>query len=223
VGVFLYAFWRGWEAPTRAVLGGIGLAFAGVLVLLLGRGLAAAASPALGDLIIFCALIAWVVYTAEGKAFIAEYGWFRATAWTLLAGAVMSAPFAPWCMDWKSLVHAGGTTWFCLFYVGIMTSVVSYFLWYFAIGRMDASKVAVYSNLQPVFTALAARALLGEALTWEIGVGGALVILGVRIAQKPRLRGPSAADSPHLEPESGRVPASSFDPASADAASRRLR
>lgn len=49
---------------------------------------------------------------------------------------------------------------------------------------MTASRVAVFSNLQPVATALAAWLILGDRITWEIFVGGALVIAGVRLTQK---------------------------------------
>jgi drug/metabolite transporter (DMT)-like permease len=41
----------------------------------------------------------------------------------------------------------------------------------------------VFSNLQPVATALAAWAVLGDPLRWEIAVGGVLVLAGVRLTQ----------------------------------------
>ena len=64
-------------------------------------------------------------------------------------------------------------------YLALLTSVVSYLLWYWALGRTDASKVAVFSNLQPVATAVAAWLVLGEHIGWEVAVGGALVLAGV--------------------------------------------
>lgn len=55
---------------------------------------------------------------------------------------------------------------------------------YYALSRMTASRVAVFANLQPVATALAAWAVLGDPITWEIVAGGALVIAGVRMTQR---------------------------------------
>jgi drug/metabolite transporter (DMT)-like permease len=85
--------------------------------------------------------------------------------------------------------------------------VGAYFLWYFALGRAPASRVAVFNNLQPVMTALAAWAILGDPLTWEIGVGGALVLLGVRAAQRARapVPVPTPAGVPPVGPEAARA------------------
>ena len=50
------------------------------VVLLLGRGLASARGSLLGDLLIFGAVVAWVLYTTEGRPFVASHGPIRATA-----------------------------------------------------------------------------------------------------------------------------------------------
>lgn len=57
---------------------------------------------------------------------------------------------------------------------------------------MSASKVAIFSNLQPAGTALAAWTVLDEALHWELAVGGALVLAGVRLTQTVRTQPPPA-------------------------------
>lgn len=58
-------------------------------------------------------------------------------------------------------------------------------LWYFALSRLEASKAAVFSNLQPVLTALASLWLFREPIHWELVAGGALlVLLGVRLTQR---------------------------------------
>jgi drug/metabolite transporter (DMT)-like permease len=188
---------RGRERLSVRAMIGMTVAFAGVALLLLGRGLSAAASPAVGDLFILVAVGAWVLYTAEGKGLVAEFGWFRATAWTVSAGSLMALPLAPWLADFPALRAASAATWVYVGYLAVLSSVGAYFLWYFALGRAPASRVAVFNNLQPVMTALAAWALLGDPLTWEIGAGGALVLLGVRAAQRARgVAAPAPAPSP---------------------------
>ncbi|HEY8207251.1 MAG TPA: DMT family transporter [Myxococcaceae bacterium] len=183
-GVYLLSLWRGRESLRRGAVIGLVAALAGVVVLLLGRGLRAAASPLWGDLLILVAVVAWVIFTDQGKQLIPTYGPNRMTAWSMVAGALWVLPLVPFNVSAGMLAHLSTATWLCLGYLGVITSVISYLLWYFALSRLEASKVAVFSNLQPVFTALAALALLQEPIHWELVAGGTLVLLGVRLTQR---------------------------------------
>lgn len=184
VGVYLVALLEGSERVSRRAIAGIAVAFAGVFVLLLGRGLADAMGPLKGDLFILAAVAAWVLYTIRGKALTAEVGPIRATGWTMSAGAILSVPAMPWLLDWEAVNAAPPITIACALYLGVMTSVIAYLLWYYALSRSAASKVAVFSNLQPPATAIASWLILGEPLTWNVLVGGALVLAGVRLTQR---------------------------------------
>lgn len=184
VGVYMVALFERTERVSRTAIVGIAVAFCGVFVLLLGRGLADAMGPLKGDLFILAAVAAWVVYTIHGKRLTAEVGPIRATGWTMSAGALLSVPAMPWLLDWTAVGAAPAITIACALYLGVLTSVIAYLLWYYALSRSAASKVAVFSNLQPPATALAAWAILGEPLTWNVLVGGILVLAGVRLTQR---------------------------------------
>jgi drug/metabolite transporter (DMT)-like permease len=190
IGVYLYSVLRGREAPSARAGVGLLLALAGALVLLLAHGLRALSGVFVGDVLILGAVSAWVVYTAEGKAFIGEHGALRATAWSMIAGALWLLPLAPWVLRPEFVLGASAVVKGSIAYLALLTSVVSYLLWYWALGRTDASKVAVFSNLQPVATAIAAWGVLGERIGWEVAVGGALVLAGVRVTATART-GPS--------------------------------
>lgn len=183
IGVYLLAVARRREVARPRRLWGIALAFSGVVVLLLGRGLGEAFGPLVGDLFILGAVAAWVVWTTESKPFATRHGGLRTAAWSLLAAGLWSLPAVPFTVTREALGAVTPVGWACLAYLVVMTSGVSYVLWNYALARVEPSRVAVFANLQPVATALAAWALLGEPLVWEIGVGGALVLLGVRLAQ----------------------------------------
>lgn len=183
MGVYLLMLAQRHERLRATRFFGIAVAFAGVAVLLLGHGLARAMGPMIGDLIILGAVAAWVIYTAEGKPLAEAQGPLRATAWTMIAGALLTLPFAPLVLNAAQLQQASTIALLCVVFLGVVTSVIAYLLWYYALSRMTASRVAVFANLQPVATALAAWLIFGDALTWEIFVGGALVIAGVRLTQ----------------------------------------
>ncbi len=186
IGVYLYSVLRGREAPSARAGLGLLLAFAGAMVLLLAHGLSALSGVFVGDVLILGAVIAWVLYTAEGKAFIGEHGPVRATAWSLIAGALWLVPLAPWVLRLDFILDASLAVKGAILYLALLASVASYLLWYWALGRTDASKVAVFSNLQPVATAVAAWLVLGEPIGWEVAVGGVLVLAGVRLTSAAR-------------------------------------
>ena len=183
IGVFLVAVARREEHVRRRGLMGIVLAFSGVVVLLMGRGLASGTGSLKGDVFILGAVASWVLYTIDSRKLIAEVGAIRATAFPLVAGTVMLLPFTPFLFAADAVRAASPVALACALFLALITSVVSYILWSYALSKTAPSKVAVFSNLQPLATALAAWAILGEPLTWEIAVGGVMVIAGVRLAQ----------------------------------------
>jgi drug/metabolite transporter (DMT)-like permease len=187
LGVYLLSLARGHERPSSRATLGIFTALAGVVVLLLGRGLASAGGSLLGDLLILAAVSAWVVYTTEGKPFAATHGPVRATAWSMVAAALLLVPVMPFALDPVSTLAVSTPALGSIAYLALLTSVVAYLIWYYALSKVPASRVAIFSNLQPVATALAAWLLLGESLHWELAVGGVLVIAGVRLTQVPAL------------------------------------
>ena len=73
--------------------------------------------------------------------------------------------------------------WGGLLYLSLGTSIFAYFLWYYALGRIEASKVAIFSNLQPLLTTILAVVLLGQHITSELVAGGILTLAGVIITQ----------------------------------------
>lgn len=184
VGVYLFSVARGREKPTRARLLGIGVAFAGVLVLLLGRGLGKALGPLVGDLFILGAVVAWVFWTAESREKAQTFGGLRTAGWSLIAGALWCLPAAPFVVKLDAFLAAPAIAHWCLAYLVLLTSMGSYALWNYALSRTEASRVAVFANLQPIATAVAAWALLDEKLGWELLAGGGLVLIGVRLAQR---------------------------------------
>ena len=185
VGVYLVSIALRREAwhPKRFV--GVTIAFGGVIVLLLERGLAAALAPLVGDLLLLCAVAAWVAWTLASRDLSRRYTGLQIASWTMVSAGIQALIAAPLLWDLPT-GPLPASAWLSLGYLIALTSVVAYILWSFALVRAEASRVAVFTNLQPVFTALFAWLLLSESIGWGVAIGGALVILGVRVVQSIR-------------------------------------
>jgi drug/metabolite transporter (DMT)-like permease len=185
--VFALEWARGKERATPRKIGGIALALAGTIVVLGGRGLlgvAGAREVLVGDLFLVGAVVSWALYAAGGKAYAARYGGLATGALTLVLGTVVCAPFGLALLDVERLAALSGPGLASVAYLVVVTSVVAWLIYYWALGRAEASRVAIWSNLQPVLTAVLAWALYGEALTAPFVVGGVMVVAGVILAER---------------------------------------
>ncbi len=185
--VFLVEWARGTERATRRKIAGIAIALAGTVVVLGGRGLlgvAGARDVLRGDLLLLLAVVAWAFYAVGGKAYAARYGGLVTGSVTLVAGTLVCAPLGAAFLHARALARLSPVGLASVVYLVVVTSVVAWLIYYWALGRAEASRVAIWSNLQPVLTALLAWAMYGEALSVPFAVGGGLVVAGVVLAER---------------------------------------
>jgi DME family drug/metabolite transporter len=62
--------------------------------------------------------------------------------------------------------------------LGIVFTAVSGYLYIWFLRHVTAQAIGVLAYIEPVSAALLAWAIVGEALTWQVLVGGGLVIAG---------------------------------------------
>lgn len=137
----------------------------------------------LGDLIILVAVIAWGYYTVVGKPLVTKYGALRMTAYALAIGTVLYSPYGLYRALQYDYSLSTPEAWGAVVYMAVGISGLVYVLWYWLLKYMDASRIAVYHNVQPVIAALVAYSFLGESLGWPFVVGGLAVICGVIITE----------------------------------------
>ncbi|MGC4116749.1 MAG: DMT family transporter [Myxococcales bacterium] len=182
--VFLISVALRREKATRLRAAGLALAFAGVAVVLHDRGSGDEARAYLGDALISCGVLSWALYSVLGRPLAAEHGGIRVTCWTAVIGSVASLPLFPVFVHTEHLAAATPASWLALLFLCVFTSFISYLLWYFALARLEASRVAVWSNLQPVMTALLSYFAYGTRISPSFAVGGALALMGVFLTQR---------------------------------------
>jgi len=172
------------ERASWIKFSGVVVTFAGVIVLVMGEGLSWEGKAWLGDLLILAATGAWALYTVLGKSMVAKYGAVHTTAISLITGTVFFIPIgvATWGNFDPSVVRMG--SWLSLLYIAIGTSVICYTIWFWALGKLEATKVAVFNNFQPVITALLSLWLMHEVIGVRLIAGGVLVIFGVVLTER---------------------------------------
>jgi drug/metabolite transporter (DMT)-like permease len=171
----------GLERPTIWGVVGVALAFLGVGVVVYG-GLGGASL--VGDLLIVVATICWGSYAVLSLPLLRIYSPLVVAAYTMLFGGLGALPIAlPEFMstDWGEV---GAGTWGAVAYSTLLVAAFGFAAWQAGISRTGANRVLVYQYLITLVGVASGVALLGESLTPNKLLGGAVVLLGVYLARR---------------------------------------
>lgn len=179
---------------SRATLGeriemrqwwGIAVSFAGALVLICHGDLAALRALRLGsgELWMLAAVPTWSAYSVLLKRRPPSLPQRSMLAVSTAFGLLWMSPlvaYSPQVLDiaWTPPIAAG------LAYIGIGASVIAFLCWNRGVTLVGPARAGVYLHLMPVFGAVLAFAILGEALHVYHAVGAALVFTGVVLTQR---------------------------------------
>ncbi len=179
--------------PTAAAIGGIALAFAGVLTLLLQRGLHFEAASLRGDLVILLAVVTWALYLVLGRTVTRRYGSLVVTAQAMLAGTIAFLPIGLVSLLQFHPARISAPAWSGLLYLAWLTSALNYVIWFWGLEHLKPASVAIMTNLQPLFTVAMAWMFLREPLPAGFVVSTVLVLAGVWLTQSESLRARAVA------------------------------
>ncbi len=184
IWVYLISVWRGEETYSDKKTLGIAVALTGIIAFFLEKGVTLALRDLWGDFLIMIAVWAWAFYTVLGRPLVQRRGALTVTAAALIIGTIIYFPLGIY--ETLNFNHAdiSWIGWTGILYAALVTSVVLYTIWYWIIKRMDPSRAAVFSNLQPVITAILAYFIIGERLSAGSIFTGIVILIGVLIAQR---------------------------------------
>jgi drug/metabolite transporter (DMT)-like permease len=132
-----------------------------------------------GDLLLVLSGVAYAGYSLFGRDVLARHRAVPVTAWSILWGLVVMAPFtvAEWVAgerpEWTQTVIIG------TLYLGLVITALGYLIWNWALERVEAPRLAIFVNIQPLAGALLGVVALREALTIYTVAGGVLILVGV--------------------------------------------
>lgn len=133
----------------------------------------------LGAAWVFASAVTYALYYLGTGVVIRRVGSMRLAGLAGGASAIMVLAHYGLTRDPAQLLNLPAEVWLHGSLMALLSTVLPIYWMALAVQRMGASHAALFGNLGPVLTLLAAWALLGEAITlYQIG-GLALVLLGV--------------------------------------------
>ena len=162
---------------------GLGMALIGAFVIVLSGAVRVGIEYLLGDVIILLSVWSWALYTVLGKPLVEKYGAIRITAYAISAGSLMYAPFGIYRAIRFDYTQTNLGAWLTVVYMALAMSVIGYIIWYWLLKHMPATRLAVFSNIQPVIATAVAYFALGEVPGTAFFIGAAVVLTGVIITE----------------------------------------
>ncbi|WP_146174712.1 DMT family transporter [Umezawaea tangerina] len=167
---------------TRPLLWGFVVAFAGVVTLSVGGGVAFDPSMLLGASLVLLGAFLWGVYSVAVGPLVRRFGSFRISAVTLWLGTLpLLVVFFDEVVATARELDAIG--WVVLALYGVGAHLVGMLLWNYGLSKVPSARAGLLLNLYPVVSVVGGVVLLGEGVDPVTLVGCAVVVFGLVLSQ----------------------------------------
>ena len=126
------------------------------------------------------------IFTVLAKPQAKRYGTVTVNAFAYASGALLVAPITLWQSAGFNFRAVPCSAWAALLYVALLSSAICYLIYYYALARMEASRLAVFSYLQPLLAIVFGIIILHERVTLALVISGLLVLGGVYMTERAR-------------------------------------
>lgn len=145
-----------------------------------------------GEAAIFGAVLSWTAYTLIGKRVLTDLSPLAATTYAALIGTAILAAVAG-ATGHLVLPPPTWKMWTAFAFLGALGTAAAFVWFYDGVLALGATRSAVFINLVPVFAIVLGATLLGETIDASMLVGGAIVVAGVWLLNRPVAPGAPAA------------------------------
>ena len=163
---------------------GLAIAFTGLFVIIRwGSGQRMTLATAKYVLITMLAPSMWAIYTVAGKSVVRRHSPFVVTGVSMVFAGLLSLVFVR-----PSLVARLPTLplsfWGAVLFLAWPCTVFAFLVWFSVLEHRDASRVAGFVYLVPMFGVAFSQWLLGEPVTMGLLLGAAVLIAGVYLVNR---------------------------------------
>lgn len=137
-----------------------------------------------GDLWILLAAFVWALYSVLLKYKPQEISAFDFLFLIVLFGTFfLIVLFYISGYNFSSIIYENDKLFYCLIYIVIFPSILSFYFWNKGIQAIGANKAGQYGNLMPIFGSIVAYIYLDEKLYTYHFIGLFLVLIGIYLTQ----------------------------------------
>lgn len=172
------------EKISSRVITGFILALLGVALIVFNGQFVLKLNPA-GDILSFTAALCWAFYTIILKRLGSRYNSLFITRKVFFYGLLTIFPiflYRPLIADPEILFRP--VVWGNLLFLGLIASLLCFFLWNIVIKQLGAIRSASYIYLNPIAALIASSIIIDEKITVIALAGTALILTGMFLVEK---------------------------------------
>jgi drug/metabolite transporter (DMT)-like permease len=173
-------------APLKIL--GIGLAALGVLLVVTEGNMASVSLGkfgAPGDILILLSAFNWAVFSALSRRGLRSYSASLMIFYVMLFGWIFTSLAFMAGKNYLEIPQLSLNGWIGITFLGVFCSGLAYIAWYDALQVLSTAETGVFLYIEPLVAVVVAFFILGEAITWASLAGGAIILFGVWVVNKP--------------------------------------
>lgn len=177
-----FAIFIGERLTTNKIVG-LAIATAGAaLVIAASTGMTFTGQRLLADVLYLGGAAVWSAYATLGGVLTRHGSPLGVTAIASLVGAAMLFPLGFLEKGYADVASWPMGAWLDVAYLVVFATTVAFVLFYWAVRRFGAGMASMVSYLVPIFALVQAVFILGEQPSLLEIAGGAVILVGVRVA-----------------------------------------
>ncbi|MBX3532180.1 MAG: DMT family transporter [Rhizobiaceae bacterium] len=172
------------EPLSMRKLGGLTVAFVGLILVFSDKLSLPSADALKGDLMMLVAAAIWAATTiVVKKSKLSRVSAEKTLLYQLVVSTVFALPLIP--LGGPLLREVGWLAISSFFVQAIYVVAFTYLLWFWLMRQYPASGLSSFAVLSPVFGVLGGAVFLGEPLTWRIFAALVLIAIGLYVVNRP--------------------------------------
>ncbi len=177
------------EQLTAVQIAGTGLAALGVLVVVSNgdlRSIFGGQFGTPGDYLIMLSAPNWAIFSTLSRRGLQKHPAARMMLYVMGFGWLFSSIYFFAGGHFSQISNLTTDGWIGIAFLGIFCSGLAYIAWYDGLQAIAASQVGAFLYLEPLVAVVVAAVILSEAITLASLAGGAVILLGVYLVNRPR-------------------------------------
>lgn len=138
-----------------------------------------------GDILVLISAVNWAVFSVLSRPSLQRHPATRMMFYVMTAGWLLTSVQFLYQGQWGEIAHLTLPGWLGVGFLAVFCSGLAYIFWYDGLQALPSAQVGAFLYLEPLVAVVAAAWVLAEPLVPAALAGGAIILAGVWLVNRP--------------------------------------